>query len=300
MKSIIRGGRGSFHLFVVLASTAIVGACVINSPCFAQEARNLSGPWLFVATSETNPPVSGHTTINTNLVQDGTAVLADKMFVSSGCWKPSALPTLNGAAKGTITNEQISLTGGISNPLPQTQDWTFNITGTANPKGDRIEGSFTLSPLSNTSCSDSGAFSAYLYQPLSGSYKGSAFTDDYNRIVTISAEFLSTDFAAQPFYPPVTGSITINGVPVACSGTYKIDDAIPNFQLGTQVENGLFGRNKEGDLAQFVMELSDASPDAAQRTRYIRIGYAFNTGPCSGQQSIDLNGSSIGTMTKIQ
>jgi hypothetical protein len=75
---------------------------------------------------------------------------------------------------------------------------------------------------------------------------------------------------------------------------------IPNFQLGTQVEN-LFGHNKNGDLAEFVMEFSDVSPDATERTRHIRIGYAFDMGPCAGQQSIDLNASpaGTGTMTKI-
>jgi hypothetical protein len=299
MKPAIFGGRGSLHLFAVLASTAILGVYAINPPCFAQQPhQNLSGPWLFVATSETNPPVSGHTTINTNLVQDGTAVFADKMSASSGCWKPSALPTLNGSAKGMVTNDQINLTGGISDPLSYPpRNWTFTFTGTANPKGDRIDGTFTLSPPTNTDCSDSGTFSAYLYQPLSGSYRGSPFTDDYNQIVTISADSLSSDFAAHPFYPPVTGSITITGVPLACSGTYTIDEGIPNFQLGTQVET-VVGRNKEGDLAEFVMQLSEVSPNAAQRARYIRIGYAFDTGPCGGQQSVDLK-ASAGTMTKV-
>lgn len=99
----------------------------------------------------------------------------------------------------------------------------------------------------------------------------------------------------------MTGSITITGVSQACSGTYTIDDAIPNFQLGTRVEN-IFGHNKSGDVAEFAMEFSNVSPDAAQRARYIRIGYAFDSGPCGGQQSIDLNATppGTGTMTKIR
>jgi hypothetical protein len=300
MKSAILGGRGSLHLFAVLATTAIIGLCAINSPCFAgQPPRNLSGPWLFVATSETNPPVNGHTTINTNLVQDGTALVADSMSASSACWDAPTFLTLNGSAKGAVTDGQVNLSGGVFDPLSQPQGWTFTFNGTANPKGDRIDGTFALSPLTGTACSDSGTFSAYLYQPLSGSYKGSSFTDDYNEIVTISAESLSTDFAANPGYPPVTGSITITGVAQACSGTYTIDEGIPNFQLGTQVET-VAGHNKAGDLAEFVMELSDVSPNAAQRARHIRIGYDFDSGPCAGERSLDLNGSTTGTMTKIQ
>lgn len=301
MKSAVPGRRGSFHVLVVL-TTAILGVCAIHSPCFAQQPpRSLSGPWLFVATSETNPPANGHATIDTNLVQDGTSVFADSMSASSACWKASTRLTLNGSAKGAVTNDQVNLSGGMFDPLSYPRpDWTFSFTGTANPKGDRIDGTFTLSPRTNTDCSDSGTFSAYRYRPFSGSYEGSPFRDDYNQIVTISADSLSTDFAANPGYPPMTGSITITGVPQACSGTYTIDDVIPNFQLGTQVEN-LFGHNKNGDLAEFVMEFSDVSPDATERTRHIRIGYAFDMGPCAGQQSIDLNASpaGTGTMTKI-
>lgn len=96
----------------------------------------------------------------------------------------------------------------------------------------------------------------------------------------------------------MTGSITITGLPLAFSGTYTVDDAIPNFQLGTQVEM-LVGYNKKGDRTEFVMELSDVSPDAAQRARHIRIGCLFDTGPCAGLRSIDLNASDTGTMTKI-
>jgi hypothetical protein len=250
-------------------------------PAHGQNHADLSGKWDLQITNAFPPNGQGAATeftfdvvsqgkenpnkyVNTNLTDHA---LTNSVCVAVGMGSPTELDSgLAGAVTGTIgvdNGESYTLTGTLSS------DKTM-ITGTV---------VYVSNGLGCGSADNGMPFTAYRYQPATGTYSGS-FTPDaggsgFNATITLTEDGQFN----------LTGTVTASGNP--CFSNLTVDSSVaPSLASGNTLE--FYGTDSYGDVVGFMANAGGSSDTPGDFTMSnLFVTAAAYSGSCNGQTFTD-------------
>ena len=250
-------------------------------PAHAQNRADLTGKWDLQITNAFPPNGQGAATeftfdvvsqskgnpnayVNTNLTD---RTLTNSMCVAAGMGSPTELDSgVARAVTGTI---------GVDNGE------SYTLTGTLSSDKTTIIGTvvYVSKGLGCGSADNGMPFTAYRYQPATGTYSGS-FTPDaggsgFNATVTLTEDSLFN----------LTGTVTASGNP--CFSNLTVDSSVaPSLASGNTLE--FYGTDSYGDVIGFIANAggsSDTPGDITMSNLFVTA--AAYSGSCNGQTFTD-------------
>jgi hypothetical protein len=281
----------------------------IESWTWVSTAPALSQQWTIVTTSESVPNAAPLTDANGNPYPCNGQSPDNSGDANPNCYNPlvittdwKATPTPTGSSvaavlANTLTNSNCSVTpitsfnvngyaalGGYSAVIAvgfQSGD-TITFTGASTSNSSQFSGTFT----STGSCmgGDSGAFTATLFNPASGTYLGSFESSDGKPAASVSMTLnTDTNFNVSGIFAPAQGA-------QVCFSNMVVGSALAN-SYGTSMASGdvmeTFASDASGNVVVFILSNTDANGATLPNGGFY-VTYLGLAGSCLGISGTDV------------